>query len=41
MVSVFKRMGTILRAYAEQYNITKLKWIVPSARTSQESIKDV
>ncbi|NLL45130.1 MAG: 2-C-methyl-D-erythritol 4-phosphate cytidylyltransferase [Mollicutes bacterium] len=39
MVSCLKGWEPILRAYAEQYNITKLKWIVPSARTSQESIK--
>lgn len=28
----------ILTAYAKQYNITKLKWIVPSGETGQQSI---
>lgn len=30
----------ILEAYAKQYNITKLKWIVPGGRNGQESIKN-
>lgn len=29
----------VLRAYAKQYNITKLKWIVSGGREGQESIK--
>lgn len=28
----------VVRAYARQYNITKLKWIVPGGETGQESI---
>ena len=28
----------ILKAYAKQYNITKLKWVVPGGATGQESI---
>ena len=30
----------ILRAYARQYNITKLKWIVSGGSTGQESIRN-
>ncbi len=30
----------VLRAYAKQYNITKLKWIVPGGSTGQESIRN-
>ena len=29
---------SILRAYAKQFNITKLKWIVPGGKNGQESI---
>ena len=29
-----------LRGYAEQYGITKLKWIVPGGNTGQESIRN-
>ncbi len=29
---------TVLQAYASQFNITKLKWIVPGGATGQESI---
>jgi len=28
----------LVRAYAAQYQITKLKWIVPGGATGQESI---
>lgn len=28
----------VLQAYAKQYNLTKLKWIVPGGKTGQESI---
>lgn len=28
----------VLRAYSRQFNITKLKWIVPGGKTGQESI---
>lgn len=30
----------ILRAYAKQYNITKLKWIISGGSTGQESIRN-
>ena len=30
----------ILRAYARQFNIDKLQWIVPSGETAQESIRN-
>lgn len=29
----------VLRAYAKQFNITKLKWIAPGGNTGQESIR--
>lgn len=29
----------VLKAYASQFNITKLKWVVPGGDTGQESIK--
>lgn len=28
----------VLKAYAKQFNITKLKWVVPGGKTGQESI---
>lgn len=30
----------VLRAYANQFNITKLKWIVPGGNSGQESIRN-
>lgn len=30
----------VLRAYAKQFNITKLKWIVPGGESAQESIRN-
>lgn len=30
----------VLQAYAKQFNITKLKWIVPGGNTGQESIRN-
>ena len=30
---------SVLKAYANQYNITKLRWIVPGGATGQESIR--
>lgn len=30
----------VLRAYAKQYNITKLKWVVNGGKTGQESIRN-
>ncbi len=29
----------VLKAYAKQFNITKLRWVVPGGETGQESIK--
>lgn len=31
---------SVLSAYAEQFNITKLKWIVPGGNSGQESIRN-
>lgn len=30
----------VLRAYSRQFNITKLRWIVPGGKTGQESIRN-
>jgi 2-C-methyl-D-erythritol 4-phosphate cytidylyltransferase len=30
----------VLKAYANQFNITKLKWVIPGGSTGQESIKN-
>lgn len=30
----------VLKAYAKQFNISKLKWVVPGGETGQESIKN-
>lgn len=30
----------VLKAYAHQFNITKLKWIIPGGATGQESIRN-
>lgn len=30
----------VLKAYAHQFNITKLKWVVPGGETGQDSIKN-
>ena len=30
----------VLKAYAKQFNIDKLKWVVPGGETGQESIKN-
>ena len=30
----------VVRAYAKQFNITKLRWIVPGGKTGQESIRN-
>lgn len=30
----------VLKAYARQFNITKLKWVVPGGETGQESIRN-
>lgn len=38
IVAVLEKWGDILWAYARQYNITKLKWVVTGGQTGQESI---
>lgn len=38
MVVTLDAWTEVLRAYAHQFNITKLKWIVPGGTTGQESI---
>lgn len=30
----------VLRAYAKQFNISKLRWVTPSGKTAQESIRN-
>jgi len=37
MVSCIAGWEEILKAYARQYQITKLKWVIPGGRTGQES----
>ncbi len=39
MVVTLESWSEVLRAYAKQFNITKLKWIVPGGETGQESIR--
>lgn len=38
MVVTLPAWSEVLKAYANQFNITKLKWIVPGGSTGQESI---
>lgn len=38
MVVTLPAWVTVLQAYAKQFNITKLKWVVPGGTTGQESI---
>lgn len=38
IVAVLDKWEDVLRVYAKQFNITKLKWIVLGGRTGQESI---
>lgn len=38
MVVTLPAWVTVLRAYASQFNITKLKWVVPGGATGQDSI---
>lgn len=40
IVAVLDRWDEILWAYARQFNITKLKWVVTGGETGQESIKN-
>ena len=40
IVACLRGWEPILEAYAEQYNITKLKWVVPGGKNGQESIKN-
>lgn len=39
-VACLESWENVLEAYAQQFNITKLKYIVPGGRTGQESIKN-
>lgn len=39
-VVILDGWGDIVRAYAKQFNITKLKWVVNGGRTGQESIRN-
>ena len=38
LVVTLPSWGDILRAYAKQFNITKLRWIVPGGKTNPQSI---
>ena len=40
IVVTLESWTAVLRAYANQFNITKLKWVVPGGETGQESIKN-
>ena len=40
MVVTLPAWTEVLRAYANQFNITKLKWVVPGGATGQESIRN-
>ncbi|MBQ5951078.1 MAG: 2-C-methyl-D-erythritol 4-phosphate cytidylyltransferase [Lachnospiraceae bacterium] len=39
IVVTLPEWGAVLRAYASQFNITKLRWVVPGGATGQESIR--
>lgn len=40
IVVTLESWSTVLWAYAKQFNITKLRWVVPGGETGQESIKN-
>ena len=40
VVVTLESWSEVLRAYAKQFNITKLKWVVPGGATGQESIRN-
>ncbi len=40
MVVTLESWSAVLRAYAEQFGITKLKWVVPGGETGQDSIRN-
>ena len=40
IVVTLESWTAVLQAYANQFNITKLKWVVPGGETGQESIKN-
>ncbi len=40
MVVTLPAWVEVLKAYAHQFNITKLKWVVPGGTTGQESIRN-
>lgn len=39
VVVTLESWSAVLWAYAKQFNITKLKWVIPGGQTGQESIK--
>lgn len=40
IVVTLESWSAVLWAYAKQFNITKLKWVVPGGQTGQESIRN-
>ncbi len=40
MVVTLPAWTAVLQAYAKQFNVTKLKWVVPGGATGQESIRN-
>lgn len=40
IVVTLESWSAVLWAYAKQFNITKLRWVVPGGETGQESIKN-
>lgn len=40
IVVTLESWSSVLWAYAKQFNITKLKWVVPGGETGQESIRN-
>lgn len=40
IVVALESWSEVVWAYAKQFNITKLKWVVPGGKTGQESIKN-
>ncbi|MCC8142004.1 MAG: 2-C-methyl-D-erythritol 4-phosphate cytidylyltransferase [Lachnospiraceae bacterium] len=40
LVVTLDSWDAVLKAYAEQFGITKLKWVVPGGETGQESIRN-
>ncbi len=40
LVVTLESWSAVLKAYADQFGITKLKWVVPGGETGQESIRN-